>query len=62
MKNYWWVIFLILGALVYSFLLGALITWLFCLAFGFTFTWARAAVVWLVCSLLTGGISIKIRR
>lgn len=62
MKKWISIIILILCMLSYSYLLGALVTWLFSLAFGFNFTWLRAFYVWLALSLITGGIRIKVNR
>ena len=62
MKDYFLIIFLIVALIGYTFLLGALCTWLFCIAFGLTFTWGRAFVVWLIFSLATGGIKIAIKK
>ena len=62
MKKWISIIILILCALGYSYLLSALVTWLFSFAFGFDFTWLRALYVWLTLSLITGGIKIKVNH
>lgn len=62
MKKWIGIIVLILCMLSYSYLLGALVTWLFSLTFGFDFTWLRAFYVWLALSLITGGIRIKVNH
>ena len=62
MKDYWWVILFIAVLLVYNFLLGAFCTWLFCLAFGFKFTWGRAFVFWFIFLVLTGGARFQSKK
>lgn len=62
MKDYLLVILFICSIILYSFLLGALATWLLSLAFGFTFTWLKAFCFWLAFTFIIGGIRITFKK
>ena len=62
MKDYLLIVLFICSIILYSFLLGALTTWLLSLAFGFTFTWFKAFCFWLAFTIITGGIRITFKE
>lgn len=61
MKDWFFIILICIVLFAWSFLITAFCTWLFCIAFGITFTWLKAFVFWFIITVLTGGVKVKIK-